>query len=329
MRRKKKFNWTPAILLTGLVLLGLHLNAVSSVKKALDPENTSNIIFEIESGETASEVGSNLEEANIIKSSYGFVRYLDKNNLGSSLQAGRFSLSPSMTGIEIIEILTNQATGEIVFTIIEGWTISDIDTALASEGLITEGEFTNCTETCDFSMYEFLPETSIEGYLFPDTFFLDAGTFEVYNFTTQLLDNFESRTAEIETEDRTLEEVIIVASIIEKEVRTAEDRALVSDIIWRRLDAGWMLGMCSTINYITGETEITYEDIQIDSPYNTRMYAGLPPTAISNPGLAAIEAAASPEANDYWFFLTATETGETIYAVSNEEHEMNKATYLY
>ncbi|PIP66479.1 hypothetical protein COW94_01530 [Candidatus Peregrinibacteria bacterium CG22_combo_CG10-13_8_21_14_all_44_10] len=328
MKRRHKFKIFPAIMLSGLILLGLYLNATGSVNKAADIDDTSNIIFEIESGQSASEIGSALKEVGLIRSSYGFVHYLSQNDLAGDLKAGRFSLSPSMTGTEIIELLTNQATGDIVFTIIEGWTISDIDAALTNEGLITAGAFITCTETCDFSMYTFLPETSLEGYLFPDTFFLDADTFETYDFTTRLLDNFEAKTANIDTGDRTLEDVMIVASIIEKEVRTAEDRALVSDIIWRRLDADWTLGMCSTINYITGETEITYEDIQIDSPYNTRIYSGLPPTAIANPGLASIEAAANPQANDYWFFLNAIDTGETIYAISNEEHEANKAQYL-
>jgi len=327
--KKKKFNILPAILLTGVILLGLHVNATRSIYRAVDFEDTGKVIFEVESGETASQVGSNLESAGLINSSYGFSSYLEGENLSESIQAGRFSLSPSMTGVEIIEILTNQGAGEIVFTIIEGWTIANIDEALTEEGLIETGEFTACTETCDFSEYTFLPE-SLEGYLFPDTFFLDASTFSTESFIKTLLDNFKSKTIELTaSEERTFEEIIIVASIIEKEVITEEDRAMVSDIIWRRLDAGWMLGMCSTINYITGESEITQEDIATDSPYNTRIYAGLPPTAISNPGLSAIQAAANPETNDYWFFLTATETGETIYAVSNEEHEMNKATYLY
>ena len=325
--KKKKFNILPAILLTGVILLGLHVNATRSIYRAVDFEDTGKVIFEVESGETASQVGSNLESAGLINSSYGFSSYLEGENLSESIQAGRFSLSPSMTGVEIIEILTNQGAGEIVFTIIEGWTIANIDEALTEEGLIETGEFTACTETCDFSEYTFLPE-SLEGYLFPDTFFLDASTFSTESFIKTLLDNFKSKTIELTaSEERTFEEIIIVASIIEKEVITEEDRAMVSDIIWRRLDAGWMLGMCSTINYITGESEITQEDIATDSPYNTRIYAGLPPTAISNPGLSAFQAAANPETNDYWFFLTATETGETIYAVSNEEHEMNKATY--
>ncbi len=324
---KKKINIIPTILFIGLVLLGLHINATRSVYRAVDLGNTEKVIFQIDKGETASQVSSELESENLIGSSYGFANYLEKNDLGSSLQAGRFSLSPSMTGVEIAEILTSVGAGEVVFTIVEGWTIADIDVALAEDGLITAGDFETCTETCDFSDYDFLPGY-LEGYLFPDTFFLDRETFDVESFIRRLLDNFESKTEGLDTGNRSLEDVIKVASIIEKEVRTDEDRTMVSDIIWRRLDAGWMLGMCSTINYITGKTDITQSDLETDSPYNTRIYAGLPPTPISNPGLASITAAANPETNEYWFFLTATETGETIYSVTNEEHEANKEKYL-
>ncbi|MFA6528807.1 MAG: endolytic transglycosylase MltG [Candidatus Gracilibacteria bacterium] len=312
----------------------VRANAINSINSAVNPEHLTRTVFTVEEGQSASEIGSNLKEAGLIKSAYGFSMYLEKNNLDSQLQAGEFTLQPSMTGIEIVNILTGQSTGEIGFTIPEGWTIKDIDTALAEKGLITAGEFENCTKTCDFSTYTFLPESgSLEGYLFPDTFFLNQTTFDTYSFVKKLLDNFDVKITDqmmtdIEAQGRTLEQEIIVASIIEKEVRTDEDRGLVSGIVWKRLDNGWQLGMCSTINYLTGEAEITAEDLEIDSPYNTRMYTGLPPTAISNPGLKSIEAAIYPETSEYWYFLNATDTGETIYATTNEEQEANKAKHL-
>ncbi|MFH1298413.1 MAG: endolytic transglycosylase MltG [Patescibacteria group bacterium] len=325
MRKKKqRIRIFPTFLLTVLVLFALHVNAMNSIDKAVDLENDSPVIFEIKSGESASRIASNLKSEDLIKSAYGFSKYLSKEDLDSQIQAGRYILNRSMTGVEIAETLLTIGSGEMAVTIIEGWTISDIDNSLAKANLIEPGEFKTCTETCDFSDYDFLPGY-LEGYLFPDTFFIDPETFSAESFIRRLLTNFQSK---VQITTGSLEETIIVASIIEKEVRTEEDRALVSGIIWKRLDNGWALGMCSTINYITGETEITHEDIAIDSPYNTRKYAGLPPTPISNPGLASIEAAANPEYSEYWYFLTATETGETIYSVTNEEHEVNKAKYL-
>ncbi|PIS03916.1 hypothetical protein COT83_03470, partial [Candidatus Peregrinibacteria bacterium CG10_big_fil_rev_8_21_14_0_10_44_7] len=101
MKRRHKFKIFPAIMLSGLILLGLYLNATGSVNKAADIDDTSNIIFEIESGQSASEIGSALKEVGLIRSSYGFVHYLSQNDLAGDLKAGRFSLSPSMTGTEI------------------------------------------------------------------------------------------------------------------------------------------------------------------------------------------------------------------------------------
>lgn len=333
VRKQKRIRILPTFFLLCLIFIGLHVNATNSVKSAVDLEDTSTIIFEIESGSSAKTVASNLKSEGLIKNGYGFNQYLDKKNLDSSIQAGRYALSPSMTGIEIIETITVAGSGEIILTIIEGWTISDIDTELAEIGLIEAGSFKECTETCDFSEYTFLPGY-LEGYIFPDTFFLDANTFDTKSFIGRLLDNFETKvlteekTIEIEESGRSLEEIITAASIIEKEVHDEEDRLIVSGILWKRLDSDWILWMCSTINYITGEAEISYEDIAIDSPYNTRQVKGLPPTPISNPGLSSINAALNPVETDYWYFLTASETGETVYSTTNDEHEVNKGNYL-
>ncbi len=324
------------LLFIAFIVIGLSVinsKAVNSVNFAVDPANDSQVIFEIEQGENASIISARLEDEGLIKSDRGFLKYLKNEELTTEIVTGRFIMTKSMTGIEIADTITTASSGNIVFTIPEGWLIRDIDEALFDLGLTYEGEFRQCAEMCDFSDYWFWNEYT-EGFLFPDTFFLSHDTFDTETFIRRLLDNFESKVltpaniSAIDASGRTLEEIVIVASIIEKEVRIDKDRAMVSDIIWRRLDAGWMLGMCSTINYITGETEITYEDIQIDNAYNTRIYAGLPPTPISNPGLASIEAAIYPETNPYWFFLNATDTGETIYSITNEEHEINKYNYL-
>lgn len=333
MKKKHRIRIFPTLLFIGLVLFALHINAMNSLNKATNPDDTTSVIFEVASGETASEIIINLKMEDLIKSPYAFSKYLSKNNLDQSIQAGKYVLNYSMTGYDIIEVLTNTGAGEIAFTIIEGWTIADIDDALTDSHITVDSEFENCAQNCDFSSYEWLGD-SLEGYLFPDTFFLDPNNFNAEVFIGRLLDNFEEKvlTEEnllaIEESGRTLEEIIIAASIIEKEVWDEEDRGIVSGILWKRLDSDWILGMCSTINYITGESEISYEDIEIDSPYNTRQVKGLPPTAISNPGLNSIEAALNPQETTYWYFLTATETGETIYSVTDNEHEMNKAKWL-
>ena len=126
----------PTTLLGGIIIFGLHANAVNSLNRAIDISDTGNIIFEVQTGQTASEIGDTLKISGLIKSPYAFSKYLEKNDLDSEIQAGKFILSPSMTGIEIIGTLTGESTGEIVFTIPEGYTIKDIDEKLAEEGLI-------------------------------------------------------------------------------------------------------------------------------------------------------------------------------------------------
>ena len=307
----------------------------TSLNTPMDADDTSQIIFDIESGESGKTVASNLEEEGLIRSEWAFYWYLKENDLGSSIQAGRFVLSYSMSAIEIAEAITDGA-GQLVVTIPEGYNISQIDDRLYELGLIKDDEFEYCAENCEFKREwgEMSGYSSLEGYLFPDTYFVDPATFDSATFISRLIDTFEQKVlteeniALVAASGRTLDEIVIAASIIEKEVISAEDQALVSGIIWKRLDNGWALGMCSTVNYITGESEVTYEDTQIDSPYNTYQYPGFPPTAIASPGLGAIEAAISPQDSAYWYFLTASETGETIYSGTNAEHETNKAKYL-
>jgi len=137
--------------------------------------------------------------------------------------------------------------------------------------------------------------------------------------------------ADIERQNRTLGDVIIIASILEKEVKTEEYMRQVADILWRRMDADMALEVDSTLNYILADDDrrasLTFDQLKIDSPYNTYKYKGLPPSPICNPGLMAIRAAIFPEPNDYWFYLSKPD-GQTIFSKTYEEHLRNKAVWL-
>jgi UPF0755 protein len=175
---------------------------------------------------------------------------------------------------------------------------------------------------------------SMEGYLFPDTyrFYSDA---TVQDVVEKMQETFEQKVTqemldEIESQGKTLDEVVVMASVLEREARGEEDMGMVADIFWRRYEVGMALQSCASVNYITGKSDpaITYEDQQIDSLYNTYQYAGLPPGPISNPGLTAINAVIYPTANEYWYFLN-DDDGVTHYATTNDEHVANKVNYLY
>jgi UPF0755 protein len=147
------------------------------------------------------------------------------------------------------------------------------------------------------------------------------------------LNNFDNKLPpelreEIAKQKKTIFEIITMASVIEKEAR-GEDMALISDIFWRRIGEGIALQSDATVNYATGkyETQPSLDDLEIDSPYNTYKYRGLPKGPIGNPGLEAIRAAIYPKANNYWYFLH-TKDGQTIYSRNFNEHKANKLKYL-
>jgi UPF0755 protein len=171
-----------------------------------------------------------------------------------------------------------------------------------------------------------------EGYLFPDTYFIQvtataSSTIKIFH------DNFLNKVGtllfEIESSEKTLEEIITMASILEGEVRGWENMEIVSGILWKRLDRGIPLQVDTSFLYVNGKTtkDLTLDDLKIDSPYNTYLYKGLPPTPISNPGLESIKAAIHPTTTPYFYFLTGDD-GEMHYSRTFDEHVAKKIKYI-
>jgi UPF0755 protein len=310
-------------------LWSMDLN--ESVNKKESPK----IIFEVEKGSSAKNIAKNLDKSGLIVSKTSFLRTLENEELSQSLRYGQFLLSPSMTMREVITVLTTVGTGEMAITVVEGWTVMDIDGKLAELGLSTEGKFKECSLECEFE-YEFLEDKEslgLEGYLFPDTYFIDSANYSNKGFINQMLGNFDNKLTEemrssISESGRSFEDTINVAAMIEKEVRTEKDIPIVGGIIWKRLDNDWTLGIDATLLYQDEDGKISGADLEKEGPYNTRINTGLPPTAISNPGIASIIGAIYPEDSEYWFYLTTLDTGEVIYGRTNEEHNANKERYL-
>lgn len=325
-------------LVLGILALALIWNTWNpfwryDLNKAVNSNASEDLIFEVEKGSGAKTIAKNLYSEGLIVNWRSFLRGVEEEELAESLRYGRFILNKSMSLRDVITILTTKGTGEMAITVIEGWTIDDIDAYLTDLGLAEANAFRDCTFTCEFE-YDFLDNTfGLEGFLFPDTYFIDSASFSVESFTNRMLRNFDSKfdeelRAAAEAEGRSIHEAVIVASILEKEVQTGADIPIVSGIIWKRLDNDWTLGIDATLLYIQDDNELTAADLAVESPYNTRINTGLPPSAIGNPGLVSLEGAVYPEDSDYWFYLTTPDTGEVIYASTNEEHEANKAQYL-
>ncbi|HLC64464.1 MAG TPA: endolytic transglycosylase MltG [Patescibacteria group bacterium] len=297
--------------------------------------------FEIKSGEGVNQISRNLYDQGLINNMLYFEIYVWQKNLERNFIAGVHELSGKLNIKEVTARLTNPGDSELTITIIEGLSNKDIAEYLVEKELIKENDFLNLVSqnlSQFVNAYGFLEDkpadADLEGYLFPDTYrvFKNASATEIVK---KMLDNFdhkltEKMRADIASREKTVFEIITLAAIIEKEVRTPEDMRIVSDIFNKRLEAGIALQSDATINYITGQGRIqpSLADLEVDSPYNTYKHRGLPPTPIVNPGLNAILAAIYPEANPYYYFLTTKDTGEVIYSRTYEEHLANKAKYL-
>ncbi|MFH0951284.1 MAG: endolytic transglycosylase MltG [bacterium] len=303
-------------------------------------------LFTVEAGESVSQIAFNLAEQKLIRSAFFFKVHAKLSGQQGSFQAGEYLLDKDYDTKQLMNILvTGQAlTKEKVILIREGLSSQDIAKYLTASQLLAGQEFQQLALTKisnlperfkDFSFLSQVPsKATLEGYLFPDTYriFQEA---TVEDLVVKMLDNFQTKVTpemmtDIADQKKDLHEIIIMASLIEKEVRTSEDMAIVSGIFWNRIQNGQALQSCATLAYILGENKPQYTtaDTEIDSPYNTYQNQGLPPGPIANPGLNAIKAAIYPKETDYNYFLSRPDTGETVFAKTYEDHLANKAKYL-
>lgn len=299
--------------------------------------------FIIKKGESVSEIAQSLKEQGFIKSPFIFKTYLALNNLEDKIQAGEYNVRSET---RMIDLVTQLVKGLAIPTereirIIEGWRAEQIGEYLEKNKIVSKEDFLKAIQTPrdglikEIALLSDKPSPrSLEGYLFPDTYkiFKDSNSEDIIkkmlkNLNLKLIKEMRE---EIKNQNKTIFEILTMASIIEAEVKSDQERALVSDLFWRRLKYNLPLEADSTINYITGKEtpQASAEDIKIDSPYNTYKYRGLPPGPIANPGLSAIKAAIYPKANDYWFFLTTPKEGRAIFAKTYGEHLANKRKYL-
>lgn len=296
---------------------------------------------EVPQGFSSAAIAKLLDDNSLIRSPTAFRLYLKIHGLENRLQAGRFIVRPAQSTPDIIDALVQGSGEEISFTIPEGYTVEDIDALLQEQGLIDGGELRECSRDCDFSSFEFLPSYSgerggrVEGYLYPETYFISVQDFVPKFFIERLLSTFRARVidaygAEIERSGRSLSDIMIMASLVEEETRTGEERPVVAGILWKRLDEGIGLGVDATVRYALGKrtSAITAADLENGTPYNTRKFRGLPPGPIANPGLESILAALRPEDSGYWYYLHDSQ-GVIHYATTNEEHNENRRQYLH
>lgn len=335
MKRFSKKKLIVLFIVGVLILVGVWIGQGIYLPRQLYSEDQ--IVFNIEKGQGLQEISANLKKAGIIKSEVLSNLFVLVRGVQGKLQAGKYILTTSMNIPEIINKLSSGDNIKEEITIIEGWTLKDIAWYFENKGIFGAEEFFE-TANKDFSdEFEFLREKSekvgLEGYLFPDTYEI-VPELEIREIVRKMLQNFDEKVTpelreEIVSQGKTLFEVIIMASILEKEVKTYEDRQITAGILWKRLRMGWPLQVDATLTYLTGKESLnlTKDDLKIDSPYNTYKYYGLPLGPICNPGLESIRAAIYYKESSYWFYLTTSE-GETIFSETLEEHNLARFNYL-
>ncbi len=322
----------------GLTLFVLQREAV------LSPDSGS-VRIDIATGESVRDIAARFKMEGLIRFPLLFRFYLQYKDLDRNLRTGTFLFPRDAPYGELARILVEGEGTEVAITIPEGYTVAQIDALLAEKGVIEAGEVLTCARECDFSAFSFLPQLSgispndapggkIEGYLFPDTYFISVPDFTAKLFLERLLGTFRERVivgleADFAASERSLQDVMTMASLIERETKGNEERPMVAGILWKRFDSGRALDVDATIRYALGKvTEVlTKADLEVDSPYNSRRNAGLPPGPIANPGLKSIQAALHPEDSKYWYYLHGDD-GAIHYAETNDEHNENKARYL-
>ncbi len=322
----KKFSL--AILLLAAVIIGGFFWwrwAIAPV----NPTSEQSQIFVIHRGEGLSLIAQHLKDAGLIKDASAFKILILARGLSGQIQAGDFRINPSWTTEEVAYLLTHGSL-DVWLTFPEGWRREEYGRRLTAN-------------LEDFSYPQFIEQTDeLEGYLFPDTYLIpkDASPSSVIKILTNNFERKYSLELQLAAKEKglTQNQVIILASIVERESRAGKDRPIVAGILLKRWRENWPLQVDAAIQYAVANSQLstpfsqledwwqkklTKDDLAIDSPYNTYKYKGLPPGPICNPGLVSIKAVIYPQETDYWFYLSGTK-GEMHYARTNEEHNENK-----
>lgn len=324
-----------------LIALAFMANASYSFLLSLQPEETEAADYEgagtgaveivIEEGSSGADIAATLYAADVVASEEAMLEALALNPDSQSIQPGWYTLPRQMRAEYAVEALLDSSYRRVVrYTIPEGLYATAIYARIANVTDYTEEQIADVAENSGDSWG--LPEQAggnPEGWLFPDTY-----TFDPDATIEDILHTMVDRTTEILTANNVAEEdwqeILTVASLVEREARLDEDRPIIAGVIYNRLEMDMPLQIDASIQYVVrnDNLELTAEELDIDSPYNLRLNTGLPPTPIAASGEASIVAAVNPTESDYLFWVTVNpDTGETKYAVTNAEHEENVAEY--
>lgn len=282
----------------------------------------------VRAGMDAAQIGRLLEAKGIISNAAVFHVAAKWHRLDGALQAGEYSFPPKATVADVIERLSRGQTNQVSLTIPEGWTVEQIAQAIGNRGLGDPAKV--LAHAQKMAPYSYIPAVQqqkyrVEGFLFPDTYSLAKGMGEE-EILRLLAAQFDQKlTADMRKRAEALGlspyQLITLASIVEREAQREEERPIIAAVFLKRLQIGMPLQSCATIQYILGDpkAELTIQDTQIQSPYNTYLIPGLPPGPVSNPGLASIQAVLQPTQHELLYFV-ARKDGSHIFSRTYAEH---------
>jgi UPF0755 protein len=336
-----------AALLVVIVALGFgtsrgydwwNYNVNTSMSNTSEP-----VVFTIDSGELPSQVGDDLFALRLIRDRNAFDLYLRVTGAGSTFEAGSFQLNRNMTMAQIVDALQHGRSNQVLVTIPEGFPLREQAKFVERSGLGKASEYLSIANEPSWSAsYDFLASLpakanpKLEGYLFPDTYRVDPGDMRGLVkaqlsqfgavFSASLRAQIAKSTANRPAE--TVEAIVILASMVDREANTSTDRGNVCSVYYNRLKRNMPLGVDATLLYALGRLtpEPTFAELQLNSPFNTRKRLGLPPGPISNPGKAALLSCINPPKTNFLYYFTDRQ-GKTHFETNQQDFERDIATY--
>lgn len=343
MTPKQKIIAAPSLRKFSLIIFGVYfflafgLGFFLWLNISLKPVNDSKkekITFVIDKGESVSAIVDRLYRQNLIKSKFSFKIWVLLSGISKKIKAGSYYLSASMDGKEVAESLTKGANDRWV-TIIEGLRSEQVGELLIKKGFAINPKVWE----------EKIKTSRLEGRLFPDSYLFPTGAdqdkiLEIVekNFQKKITDGLKEQ---LQASDLSLEKILILASIIEREAKNDEDRKIIAGILLKRLEDAWPLQVDASVQYAVSSKKcsilnspcdwwpksLAQSDLQVKSPYNTYLYTGLPPSPICNPSLSSIMAVLAPQDSPFWYYLSGSDR-VMHYAKTHDEHIVNIRKFL-
>lgn len=328
---KQLSKWMIASCVLAFILLSFGygvLHMQNAPARNMNEIQTADVYVRIKPGMDAEKIASILYEKGVTDSVLEFRIMAKIHGLDNSLKAGDYAFNKKMSYGQIIDILAKGKTSAFNITIPEGYTVTQIAKLLEEKGIVKTSDFETLAK--EYAPYEYMTNNvdskyRAEGFLFPDTYQVAEGQTanDILNmmskhFDGQFTPDMRSRAEQM---GLSIREVIILASLVEKEAQIDSDRPIIAQVFMNRLRAFMPLQSCATIQYILGypKPELTVQDTKIESPYNSYQHRGLPPGPIANPGLASIKAVLYSEPTDYLYFV-ADKNGKHYFSKTYEEH---------